>query len=740
MFKNFFKKIQILSVVVSLFTMVISPVAMGAQAERLSKNNIQSAFEKLGLNKSITIGDFYKKNKDLFPEGLQKQIEPFADQFKNQQMPSFEVVEVKNSKGEVTSAIRLTGESQLYNIQMFGEENKYARFENTDLTEQEILNFNLMIEKLYYREPRLRKQVGGSDKARTVESLTPIEYQTFKRGKYGIPEISKEVWKTFTIEEKAQYIYNMRKLWTDSLQVIEAQEKFKNSSSSQKTKTSYFKLLIDSVLEKAVADAPVWVKQGGLKDDVGSDTCVVAGYISKYNKKRVCDTQNIKQTYDFTENSIAKKAFEDCPSDQGQIACNPYIYGLNSAGKGICIKVEGRNSEFQKATHSAGPCERESKLGSKDISFLKNSNKKKDRYSEDNLKPGINLEEEYKKQFESEKVYQDNIERFLKNSVKDSKGQVVNFDEALEDHVIGQLKNLREVFNEQINKAKKACMSAAKNEQYDQNFGPACDQLQRRYLFVAEFLAKKPGCKDNAKFDSQDLQCSCNGGLKVNPGVACTAPNPQPADPIVQPQPPVADKPVVSDTKCPIKCDAPGVCEKVTTANNPVDDKWICTGTPNSKKASDKDSGGGFWSGLWSFAKKAAPWVGGALGLYLTYKLLAPKKPKLNAAADACANGVASACIKQCPTGQALLSSGLCGCQGCPPGSSITNVSNCACSLTTVNTTNLITCSDNITQVTNSADCPEVANILCPNGTYVTNILNCPSSSSSKTSTQNTGK
>ena len=85
------KQLNTLFVTLSLATMVFTPVAMGQEAERLSKKQAESIIQELGLNKSITLNEFYKKNKYIFPERIQKQMEILVKKFGNEKMPTIEV-------------------------------------------------------------------------------------------------------------------------------------------------------------------------------------------------------------------------------------------------------------------------------------------------------------------------------------------------------------------------------------------------------------------------------------------------------------------------------------------------------------------------------------------------------------------------------------------------------------------------------------------------------------------------
>ena len=62
----------------------------------------------MGLNKSMTFGEFFEKNKGLYPPRIQKMLEPLVAKFKNEPMPSIEIAETKNSLGETVPAMRLS--------------------------------------------------------------------------------------------------------------------------------------------------------------------------------------------------------------------------------------------------------------------------------------------------------------------------------------------------------------------------------------------------------------------------------------------------------------------------------------------------------------------------------------------------------------------------------------------------------------------------------------------------------
>src|SRR3989344_8798079 len=85
---NVFNLLKWTMVWTATWSMTISPVAIGQEAKRVSKQQMQTVIDQLGLNKQITLGEFYQKNKYLFPARIQKEIEPLFANFKNQLMPT----------------------------------------------------------------------------------------------------------------------------------------------------------------------------------------------------------------------------------------------------------------------------------------------------------------------------------------------------------------------------------------------------------------------------------------------------------------------------------------------------------------------------------------------------------------------------------------------------------------------------------------------------------------------------
>ncbi len=697
----------------SVFTLVMSPVAMGKEAESISKQQAVSALKEMGLDKEITVGEFYQKTKDLYPERIRAQIEPVMLKYKNLMMPKFTVATVKGSDGKDIPSLQVTQNGQLLNIQLYGQQDKYAKFQNTNLSEVDIINFNDMFERINAGDAVLRKQ---SDVVNKAPNKTFTEF----------PSLTKESWLAMTPKERAAYMISLRLLWSDAKKVLTEVSLEKNKSSKGK-KTSLNSLPVNTfeaflklfVTNAEAVDAKV--------NPESSDDCLVAGYVTTYNSA-VCDHKNIKAVYrDFP---LVAKANEVCGPKM--LACNPVVFGT-PGGKPICLNP-GKNNDFQIATHYNGPCETIKGAGlnhlSTNVDFLV-KDKTKGRYDASNLN-GTDLEADAKKfqgpDYKQTESFLEGILKFNGKSIYTAKGDV-------DSESLKEILKIKENFQSDIKDAASSCIASSdKRADHEKNFWKACDQLQRRFLFVAEFFQTK--CADSSKIDASTLQCVCPNTVSVNPGASCkdtVAPVTPPASGTT---PPVATTPADGNEKCPdgqVAEAKPGIPGSSGAGAVYTDCK--------PKKDIPKEPS--FWDKLWKGAKKVAPYAFAGAALFAMYKIFQPKVPNRKSAKDLCPNGSVAPCGQSCTPPLAKQSNGDCACSSCPPGQTITNASTCSCgslgSSGTGTSSVLITCPDNVTLVTNLSMCP-APQYTCWDGSKVSNALNCPekpATTTPKTGTQN---
>lgn len=660
---------------VSLATMIFSPVALGKQAqnnqEQISKAQLEQIVQQLGLNKSMTFGEFYKKNKEYYPPRVQKMVEQLVVKFKNEPMPQFVVGTMLNSKGETISTLRINGKDQLANIQFLGEPNKFVKFDNTNLTQEDIANFDDMFTKLYMGDASHRKGFGDAltspKTMKTAAAKKPAPTQFV-----GLPKITKELWQKMTPIQRAQFMMNMRMLWSGAQDVLDA----KSAKGTKGKKTSSLDKwnMFFSMLDEANA----------------ADTkCVVAGYIGTYGTGKRC-------------NYPAGASVTGC-----NFPCNPTIYGFDSSGKQFCLS---NSNELQTATHYNKGCDAKMPLTSVELSLpAAAAAKDASRYQ------GI-LEANKAKALQDPAAIA-NTKKYLESMLNGTPEMRDAFQKGnITAELLAKLQEIQTQFDSTITAARNDCAAAAAGPQYDKNFWGACDQLHKRFLFVAAYLEKNPGCKDGGKVDESTLTCSCPSGAGVAPGASCAAPAPVPT-----PTPTPNPEPSPGGGQCDPACKSGERCLK-TAGDGDGAEVWECKAPGGGKPVKEEKKSGG----LGDFVKKALPWVLGGVALFAAWKIFFNvKKPELKPAADACPNGTVAPCVSVCPSPQAMLSSGTCGCPACPPGQTMTNASSCLCENTTTTTT-LYVCADGVTQVSDLANCPATANYSCWDGSTVANPINCP--------------
>ncbi len=703
----------------SVTTMVLSPVALGQQAERFSAEQVQSALKEMGLNKKITVGEFYQNTKHLYPERIRSQIEPVLMNFKNTMMPEFTVTKVKGSDGREIANIRMTSNGQLLNFQWFGEKEKFLKFQNTNITEIDLINFSDMFAKVLAGDESLRKQVTAN---------IPKKNVTVKASKFEYPSVTKEIWQSMTPQDRANYMINLRLLWHDARKVISEMNERKAEKKQKTSAVDKMDLLWQSLFIKD-AEAASKVRARNDKvvkptETVGDATaCLVAGYITTYGAS-VCEYKKVKPNY--LDIPIVQKAINDCKTSE--IACNPIVFGTPN-GKAICLDPTVKS--FQIATHYNGPCETligtnhgggGNHLG-EEIKFLNNEDIHEGRYADGNIK--INdIRNEVKKNLKGDfKATEDFLNGLLKS--KGAKADLFTSNAPIDESTLKMIREIKNQFEDDIGDAVSSCKASSNAETHkDKNFWEACDQLQRRFIFVKEYLATK--CPDSSSIQEETFKCACGSGpaaIMVNPGEKkCPI-----AQPVVATPPPVSVVPPGNPpVKPPVRVECgPGETRKVTTGNTGSASEGVeaITCVPIQPGARENTAG----SGVWDFMKKLLPFAIGGVALFAMYKLFSPKKPTLNSAGDLCPNGFKPPCGQTCPLPQAMQSSGICGCAACPPGQAIVDSAtstSCMCASTApVNA--IVTCPDGVTKVSSLANCPSPT-YTCWNGTTVKNPLNCP--------------
>jgi hypothetical protein len=712
------KYTRFIAVSLSLWTMTFAPVALGQESQKISEARLQQAVKGLGLHKSMTLGQFWDQNKYLMPDRLKKQIEPYINANRNQMMPTFEVVSGKSSTGEMIPSLRVTSGGELINIQWHGDTNRYIKFQNTNLSEIDLINFSDMYSRILAGDEKYRKQI----EQKPVNRLN----QKFKYA-----SITEQQWKTMPNYAKAQYIVNLRLIWQDAREVLKfKEEKTKNSSDYFYEKYRPFFELFRSNAAEASARA--------------AKSCVVAGYISKY-ENGACSVNYVrnhyaKKTKDPKENlfNLADKRIKEgnAPGcNTKALACNPYIYGA-PGGNPICVTPSRTDEQFQKATHFDGPCDTKSRLQSNDkppINLFKNpacAEKSTGRYNDECLRSDEEIKSELKSDQNTKKLTEDFLLGILKLQGKTNETDFSKLN--LSDPEIRKtLMDTKKKFEDEINEAQNACKEVSREGGVvEKNYWLACDQLFRRFLFID--IAITENCEQNGQQPNPAQGgCSCLRAPAENPPVisqppapstppqeippAVTAPGAMCPNPAIIPapiNPPPAKPPILPQCDTSSQITDPDSCICAGGNKPHMDDSsgnYTCNTSnsviPDNTNRKGKEECGVLCS-VWKGVKVVAPFAIAGLAAFFLFKWMAPKKPSLAAPPDKCPNGSLPPCAQTCEIPLMLQPTGECSC-GCGPGQYPDSKCNCQTGGGGGSNTNTILCPDATTRAANLDACPD---------------------------------
>ena len=547
--KNPIKWTNWLMTSVATTTMVMSPVAQGREAAKLSSQNLKQYVQEIGLNKKITAKEFWEKTKDLYPSFVYHEFEAAIKANPNAPMPQFNVKTVKSSTGEEVPVIQFTENGQDHTVQFFGASDKYLKFDNTFISESHAMNPEKMTEDLIAGDSKIAARYDaavdqGAAKFRTEalsKSGTSSSAQIEK-----FPTVNKALWQTMSAKQRVSYIIYMRQMYLDAQNVLKnTRVPAATGTKSKKTSSmNIFELLFKDFVptaqsEGAVIDLRQDPTDGGeataLNDDikpkrkkklvkagdkvitsmgtgtVTSESCVVAGYVGKNiqdskTKRKFCSIDQALADARYNGEGVlpdvvaASEKF--CAS--GSVACNPVVYSYNSDGKPYCIQ-RSRTGVFQQATHW------ESKVGGQSCDQMSR----------------LNLDAQGTGSADLTAAF---LKNYLKASNKsvtncialDANSSVQKIDDKTWaanncDSLFGEINSIAAQFKTDIDTATGICKAMDIKKQYDsKNQKEACEQIQKRKLMLSELFGKI--CPDNTKLDNVEAPTKCVADKKEEVG------------------------------------------------------------------------------------------------------------------------------------------------------------------------------------------------------------------------------
>lgn len=545
--KNPIKWTNWLMTSVASATMVISPVAQGREAAKLSSQNLKQYVQEVGLNKKITAQQFWNKTKDLYPGYFYHEFEAAVKANPNALMPEFAVKSAKSSSGEEVPVIQFTENGQSHTVQFFGNEDKYLKFDNTFISEAHAMSPEKMMEDLIAGDSKIAARY---DKA-VDQGAAQFRTEALKKsgGSTQIekfPTVTKAVWQTMNAEQRVSYIIYMRQMYLDAQNVLKNTRTpaSKTNKSNKTSSVNVLEILFKELVPTAESAGEIDLRPAGFGEEapakegprpkrvkktvkagdkvitamgtgtVTSESCVVAGYVGKNiqdskTKRKFCSIDQALSESRYNGDSVVPDVVASSEKfcAAGSVACNPVVYSYNSDGKPYCIE-RSRTGVFQQATHW------ESKVGGQSCDQMSR----------------LNLDAQGTGSVDLTAAFMKNYLKAANKSVTacialDGKGAMQKIDDKTWaangcDAIFGEIGDISAQFKTDIDAATAICKAMDLKKQYDsKNQKDACDQIQKRKLMLTDLFGNI--CPDKTKLDNLEAPTKCVAEKKPETAATC---------------------------------------------------------------------------------------------------------------------------------------------------------------------------------------------------------------------------
>jgi hypothetical protein len=331
---------------IATFTMVISPVAQGAEAKTVAtakakvrvktvdynynvdKKSTQDFLKYSGLNKKhLTVGEFHAKMRPFYPKTLREEMDQWVQMNRNEFMPEVEATTFKDSDGKERVRLLITKDGQTTTATYNPENNaKFVKVNNVYLTKDDIK----------YHEQVIRKIIWGDKGIQAAIAKAPVTSRLKKSVVLGYEEFSR-----LKPRQRAEYFVRLRYVMEDAQQVF---TKLYGSQAANKMNRDFFVqwLLLGDEAEAKGTKA----KRGAMP----GDACIVSGYLAAYGNDYSCGGTGPGRAKLIEE--MNKFGGGQCTN--GTISCNPLVYGYQANGSAICVK-NGPKQEIQVSTSQSCP-------------------------------------------------------------------------------------------------------------------------------------------------------------------------------------------------------------------------------------------------------------------------------------------------------------------------------------------------------------------------------------------------
>lgn len=541
MAKNYFKYVKWALAQAACMTMVFSPVALGREAQELNRKYLEQSVKYFGLEKKITLGEFWEKSKSYMPGYVYKDLEQFVQNNKNMLMPEVSISVSNATDGTDVPVITFNQNGRTSRAQFFGEKNKWVKYNGVTLSSLDMERIQDAFKRIEASDIKMKNQADQYRKMMVNKQKEYIKKTGFNKYKAdfarfkGFPRMTPYLWKSMSREQRVGFIIRMRLLWNEARRVLATTPQQYSDSRQTNYFTEYAKIEnFYKIIFGQLAEAKTTAAGNDSKE------CIVAGYIgvkaTTSNGRRLCSISNVIKSSEKPELNYIKDANTQCKTENNNsIACNPLVYGYPNDGKPACV-----NTQYEVMSYASYPyppkgisgqtCDQQSPLNVIDVDDFKKIDAATKISEEEKIKA---IEANQAKS--SEQLSRKFLEGVLKHQEQSNgkNGLVSAFnDNTWNEELDNQLVEIQSKFESDIKNAAVVCSKPTTFNLPKQK--EACEQLNRRWLFVEKEIAKlrSSACLDSSTYvgdyndnrkPSKDVKlCACPGGdKKVGLGQRC---------------------------------------------------------------------------------------------------------------------------------------------------------------------------------------------------------------------------
>lgn len=318
------------AVTTAAFTMVMAPVAQGANSKmsaqinakprvqsvgegvdyNIDKKAIQSYLKYTGLSgkKRISVGEYWAKMRPYYPKTLQRDMERWVLLNRNELMPEFEASTYKDADGKEHVRLLMSKDGQTVTASFNPESNgKFVKVNNVYLTKDDMLYHEQAFRKVAHGDKAIKASLLKAPKLKPLKKSIVLSYEEFNR---------------LTPRQRAEYFVRLRYVTEN------AQRVFKTYYGDQAMNSFNKDFFVQWLLgQDANAKAIKGAKPG--------DPCIVSGYMSVYGENFSCGGM-ARGTKDLRQ-QMEKFGGGKCSG--GTVSCNPLVYGYKADGAAFCVST-----------------------------------------------------------------------------------------------------------------------------------------------------------------------------------------------------------------------------------------------------------------------------------------------------------------------------------------------------------------------------------------------------------------